>query len=151
MCILRNNSSCCAHDGEQRNARRRRLAGAGEGAGSLLPSAAGWGTRSRGGRGGRCGGGGSERGGRLRLGVPRGRGALLPHARGEPLSPQQAREGSCSPEEVFFARPSPRSLPSPGGGKGLKSPTSHGNLPVWRGAGCAAFSLLAESRGRGGF
>lgn len=33
MCILRNNSSCCAHDGEQRNARRRGLAGAGERAG----------------------------------------------------------------------------------------------------------------------
>ncbi|XP_063199517.1 disabled homolog 1 isoform X6 [Chroicocephalus ridibundus] len=30
MCILRNNSSCCAHDGEQRNARRRGLAGAGQ-------------------------------------------------------------------------------------------------------------------------
>lgn len=41
MCILRNNSSSCAHDGEQRNARRRGLAGAGEGAGSILSLAAG--------------------------------------------------------------------------------------------------------------
>lgn len=100
MCILRNNSSCCAHDGEQRNARRRGLAGAGEGAASLLPSALG------GERGARC------RGAPHRHGVHGdGRGDL--------------RRKFLLLLLLIFVR-SRRAEE----GKGLESPSSRGNLPA---------------------
>lgn len=101
MCILRNNSSCCAHDGEQRNARRRGLSGAGEGAASLLPSALG------GERGARC------RGAPHRHGVHGdGRGDL--------------RRKFLLLLLLIFVR-SRRAEE----GKGLESPSSRGNLPAW--------------------
>lgn len=96
-------------------------------------------------------GGGSEEG---RAAAPRGarrRGALVPRVRGEAPLPAAGRGGQLlsGGSWGFFCPCSPPQL-SPVTGKGLKSPASRGNLSVWRGAGCAAFPLTAESRGRGG-
>lgn len=92
MCILRNNSSCCAHDGEQRNARRRGLAGAGERAGPCSPARPVLRAARR----------------QVRaLGAPRG--ALLLLRAGSP-SPQQHGRAAFLRRKFIFARPSPLPL-----------------------------------------